>query len=107
MTTNRFSIIFAVSVIAALAVLTISMMARPHAVASTNPNASLAQRRGEWSAGVSAEQAYLDQRQGEQTTGHAIDAQQAYLQFRHGEQTTGANPVLAYLEYRRGEWSGK
>ena len=107
MTTNRFSIIVAVTVIAALALLTISMVASPRSAASANPNAYLAQRRGEWTSGVSAEQAYLDQRYGEQTTGHAVDAQRAYQEFRHGEQTAGVNAALAYLEYRRGEWSGK
>ena len=70
------------------------------------------QRQGEWASGVSAEQAYLEQRQGEQNIGRTgaasnADAQRAYQEFRHGEQTTGVNPVQAYLEYRRGEWSGK
>src|SRR6266508_4459109 len=48
-------------------------------------------RRGEWTAGASAYQAYLDQRYGEQHQGHAINAQDAYLEFRRGEQSTGVN----------------
>ena len=127
MLTNRFSIIIALGAIAALALFTISMVAQPRSVVSSNANAYLAQRLGEWTAGVTSEQAYLEQRHEEQTTGHASDAQQAYLEYRHGEQTTGnaanaqdvyrqfrqadeassVNPVLAYLNYRRGEWSGK
>jgi len=72
---------------------------------SSNP--ALAFRRGEWTTGASAAQAYLDQRYGEQHLGKAIDPQAAYLEFRHGEQTTGVNAAQAYLDYRRGEWSGK
>jgi hypothetical protein len=64
-------------------------------------------RRGEWTTGASAYQAYLDQRYGEQHAGDVIDSQAAYLEFRHGEQTTGVNAAKAYLDYRRGEWSGK
>lgn len=70
-------------------------------------NINLDFRRGEWTAGASAEQAYMDQRYGEQHQGLAIDAQAAYQEFRHGEQTTGVNAAKAYLDYRRGEWSGK
>jgi hypothetical protein len=70
-------------------------------------NIDLAFRRGEWTTGASANQAYLDQRYGEQHLGLAIDAQAAYQEFRHGEQTTGVSAAKAYLDYRRGEWSGK
>jgi hypothetical protein len=107
MTTNRFSVVVAVVVIAALALLTVSMIAAPRSSASGNSNAYLAQRQGEWAAGASAQQAYLDQRHEEQTTAHAVNGEQAYQEFRHSEQTTGVNPILAYLDYRRGEWSGK
>ena len=107
MTTNRFSVIAAAIVIAALALLTVSMIATPRSVASTNSNAYLAQRQGEWAAGASPQQAYLDQRHGEQTIAHAVNGQQTDQEFRHSEQTTGVNPILAYLDYRRGEWSGK
>jgi cell division protein FtsW (lipid II flippase) len=72
-----------------------------------NTDLALAFRRGEWTTGASAYQAYLDQRYGEQHQGHAIDAQAAYLEFRQGEQTTGVNAANAYIEFRRGEWSGK
>jgi hypothetical protein len=64
-------------------------------------------RRGEWTTGASAYQAYLDQRYGEQHLGSVINSQAAYLEFRHGEQTTGVNAAQAYLDFRRGEWSGK
>ena len=107
MPTNRFSVVVAVVVIAALALLTVSMIAAPRSSASGNSSAYLAQRQGEWVAGASAQQAYLDQRHEEQTTAHAVNGQQAYQEFRHSEQTTGVNPILAYLDYRRGEWSGK
>jgi cell division protein FtsW (lipid II flippase) len=70
-------------------------------------NINLEFRRGEWTTGASAYQAYLDQRYGEQHQGKAIDAQAAYLEFRQGEQTTGVNAANAYIEFRRGEWSGK
>ncbi len=117
MTANRFSTIVALSIIAALALLTISMltMARP-GVSSSNgladeTGAFLAQRQGEWTTGVGALQAFLDQRSGEQTAGGPVfNAQQAYLDQRHGEQMAGGpvfNAEQAYLDYRRGEWTGK
>ncbi len=94
MTTNRISMIVAVSIIAALALFTVSMLAMPRpGVSSANSsaiavNAYLAQRQGEWTAGVTALQAYLDQRYGEQTAGGPVyDAQQAYLNYRRGEWT--------------------
>ncbi len=91
MTTNRISMIVAVSIIAALALFTISMLAMPHPGVSGSDNAAsayLAQRQGEWTAGVTALQAYLDQRYGEQTAGGPVyDAQQAYLNYRRGEWT--------------------
>ncbi|HLO33259.1 MAG TPA: hypothetical protein VK249_29190 [Anaerolineales bacterium] len=70
-------------------------------------NADLAFRRGEWTTGASAYQAYLDQRYGEQHLGKAPNPQAAYIEFRHGEQTTGVSAAKAYLDFRRGEWSGK
>jgi hypothetical protein len=86
-------------------------------------NINLEFRRGEWMTGASAFQAYLDQRFGEQHQGKVISAQAAYLEQRHGEQTIGRNDTYlplppgkqaiidagkaAYLEFRRGEWSGK
>lgn len=127
MTTNRFSVIVSLGIVAALALTTISMIASPRNSVASSPSSNLAFRQGEWNAGASAEQAYLDQRYGEQTAGHVVDAagsydqielaraqshaaaaaEQAYEDFRHGEQTTGVNSTLAYLTYRRGEWSGK
>ncbi len=117
MTANRISTIVAVSVIAALALLTISMLTMPRPGVSSSSGlaneagAFLAQRQDEWSAGVASLQAYLDQRSGEQMAGGPMfSAQQAYLDQRAGEQTAGG-PVFsaeqAYLDYRRGEWAGK
>ncbi len=117
MTANRTSTIVAVSIIAALALLTISMLTMPRpAISSSNGLANdagvyLAQRQGEWTAGVEAVQALLDQRYGEQTAGGPVfSAQHAYLDQRIGEQMAGG-PVFsaqqAYLDYRRGEWAGK
>ncbi len=111
MTTNRTSLIIAVCVIAALAVLTISMLptAQPAAPNASINSAgfSLAQRQGEWTAGVTAEQAYLDQRRGEQDMGPAPDVEQAYLVFRQGEWYAGVNADLVDLNFRRGEWAGQ
>jgi hypothetical protein len=80
-------------------------------------------RRGEWTTGASAYQAYLAQRYGEQHQGKVLSAEAAYLEQRHGEQTIDRNDTYlplppgkqalidasqkAYLEFRRGEWSGK
>ncbi|HEX8992205.1 MAG TPA: hypothetical protein VF784_11060 [Anaerolineales bacterium] len=117
MTANRFSTIVAVSVIAALALLTISMLSTPRLGISSShgpaneASASLAQRQDEWTAGVAAVQAYVVQRFGEQTAGGPVySAQQAYLDQRSGEQGAGGpvpNAERAYLDYRRGEWTGK
>lgn len=113
MTTNRFSLIIAVSVIAALALLTVSMVPSSHNARPANETSAqqayLAQRQGEWTAGVTAEQAYMEQRQGEQNAGAAISAQQAYMAYREGEWNAGHlyDAAQAYLNYRRGEWTGK
>ena len=106
MTTNRFSISIAVIVIAALALLTISMLSQSHPSVSKMAGFSLQQRLGEWTAGVTAQQAYQDQRQGEQAAGHAYNAEQGYLAYGQGEWNAGVNPELAYLNFRRGEWTG-
>ncbi len=96
MTANRTSTIVAVSVIAALALLTISMLTMPRPGVSTSSGlaaeagAYLAQRQGEWTAGFTALQATLDQRYGEHTAGGPV-----------------YNAQQAYLDYRRGEWAGK
>jgi hypothetical protein len=109
MATNRFSLIIAVTVIAALAVLTISMAtaARPSSYSRAYDQVELI--RAQRYAAAAAQQAYLDQRHGEQTTGHLVDAQQAYLSFREGEWNAWRldSAAQAYLNYRRGEWSGK
>ena len=108
MATNRLSIIIAVTVIAAVAMLTISMVpvSRPanHSTAYDQVELIRAQRY----AAAAAQQAYLDQRHGEQTTGHVYNAQQAYLTYREGEWNAGQlyDAAQAYLNYRRGEWTG-
>jgi hypothetical protein len=109
MTTNRFSIMIAVTIIAALAVLTISMVAAPRPSNSSTAYDQVELVRAQRYAAAAAQQAYLDQRHGEQTTGHVFDAQQAYLTFREGEWNAGQldSAAQAYLNYRRGEWSGK
>ncbi len=133
MTTNRFSLIVASSVIAVLAVLTISSMAtspRKPAVSSAYDQIDL-QRAAQYHA-AAAQQAYLDQRHGEQTVGEnhilsdAAYRRLVYLQFRRGEWTAGkivvvrpaslpfrqaeqiasaADAQRAYLAYREGEWN--
>ena len=107
-----------VYLIAALAIMTVVLLTlalapsitlrSPAVIPVTGAQSSnLEFRRGEWTTGASAYQAYLDQRYDEQHLGKAIDAQAVYLEFRHGEQTTGVNAEKARLDFRRGEWSGK
>ncbi len=109
MTANRFSMIVVAIVIAALAVLTISML--PHQPLLTNSADSYSQieknRAARYEA-AAAQQAYLDQRIGEQTTAQYVDPQQVLQDFRHSEQTTGQvfDAQQAYLNYREGEWYG-
>jgi flagellar basal body-associated protein FliL len=107
MLTNRFSKIIVLLVVIAIALVTVSFVNSSSPAYPVPSNSLLDQRRGEWMTGASAQQAYLDQRNGEQTTGNLVSPQQAYLDQRIGEQTTGVNIALAYLDYRRGEWSGK
>ncbi len=112
---TRNSNLYLISALAILVVILLTFAIAPSITASAPSiipvtgaqNINLEFRRGEWTAGASANQAYLDQRYGEQHQGLAIDAQAAYLEFRHGEQMTGVNAANAYLDYRRGEWSGK
>jgi hypothetical protein len=84
------------SVIAALALLSVSMLTMPRPGApsikglASEASAYLTQRQGEWTAGVVALQTYLDQHYGEQTAGGPV---------YHAQQ--------AYLDHRRGEWTGK
>ncbi len=130
MTANRFSMIVVAVVIAALAVLTISMATSPsRPVVSNSAVDSYSQieiaRAARYEA-AAAQQAYMDQRRGEWTTGQAVsvaqaklsfrqaeqlasagDAQHAYIVYREGEWNAGVSPAQAYLNYRRGEWTGK
>ncbi len=126
MTTNRFSILIVLSVIAALAVLTVSMATSPRGPAASSADDQIELIRAERYQVAVAQQAYLDQRRGEWTAGNivaiqpaalpfreaeqvasAADAQKAYLLYREGEWNAGVNPALADLNYRRGEWTGK
>ncbi len=126
MITNRFSILIALSVIAALAVLTVSMVTAPRTSAASRADDQIELIRAERYQAAAVQQAYLDQRRGEWTTGNVVaiqraalpfrqaeqlasaaDAQKAYLLYREGEWNSGVNPALAYLNYRRGEWTGK
>lgn len=130
MTTTRFSLIAALAIIAALAVLTVSM-----AITSRTPDVSnsivpsydqLERERAANYQAAAAQQAYLDQRRGEWMAGQSLpvtgaklsfrqaeqlasaaDAQHAYLVYREGEWNAGVSPDQAYLNYRQGEWSGK
>lgn len=130
MTTNRFSTIVATTAIAALAILTLSMVRLPGKSVVSNSKlgaydqvelvraaryveaaaklAYLDQRRGEWMVGqaMPVTGAKLSFRQAEQIAG-AADAQRADLSYREGEWNAGVNPAAAYLNYRRGEWTGK
>ncbi len=131
MTANRSSKIIVLSVIAALAALTAAMAVSPRKPAMTNTapdsSAQIEAVRVERDTEAAAQQAYLDQRHGEQTTAQYVDPQQVLQDFRHSEQTTGhlydpqqadflyregewyggVTPAQAYLNYRRGEWTGK
>ncbi len=131
MTANRFSMIVVAVVIAALAVLTISMATSPSKPIAANPGldsyTQIEMARVARYEAAAAEQAYLDQRHGEQTTAQYVDPQQVLQDFRYSEQTTGqvydaqqanltyregewyggVTPAQAYLNYRRGEWTGK
>src|SRR5512142_3387634 len=98
MTTNRMSLIVALSVIAGLAVLTMSMLIPARHVLSSSAYDQIELIRAGRYAAAAAQQAYLDQRRGEWTAGKVYDARQAYLDFRHGEWTTGTNPALADLQ---------
>ena len=53
-----------------------------------------------------AERAYQEYRQGERTAGYVEDSS-TYLPLPPGKQTILATEASAYLNYRRGEWSGK
>ena len=107
MSINRFSLLIALTVIAALAVLTISMVTGPrHPSASREYDQVELDRAARYQA-AAAQQAYLDQRRGEQATGHIYNAQQAFLTYREGEWNAGVTPAQADLIYRRGEWTGK
>jgi hypothetical protein len=111
MFTNRnFNLFIAVTLVVTLVVLIVLTVA-PSAAAPTNSDSALQQRRGEWTTGVSSQQAYLDQRHGEQTTGTVLNASDINFAFRHAEEMAGVSDELAsqaaYLAYRRGEWSGK
>src|SRR5512146_3065938 len=89
MSINRFSLLIALTVIAALAVLTISMVTAPrHPVASREYEQVELNRAARYRA-AAVKQAHLDQRRGEQTTAKYIDPQQVLQEFRHSEQTTG------------------
>ena len=126
MTTNRFSILIALTVIAALAVLTVSMVTSPRKPAISRAYDQIELVRAERYQAAAAQQAYLDQRRGEWTAGNVVairpaglpfrqaeqlasaaDTQEAYLLYREGEWNAGVNPAVAYLNYRRGEWTGK
>jgi hypothetical protein len=106
MTTNRFSLIVALSVIAALAVLTISMMTAPRTASSTSSYDQIELLRAQrYHAAAAQQYDQIDLMRAERYKAAAL--QQAYQAFRHGEQTTGVNSALADLNYRRGEWAGK
>ncbi len=105
-TNRKFQIAFA-CVVAAVALLTISMIPARRPIAMASAYDAIEQMRAARYAPAAAQQAYLDQRHGEWTAGYAYDPQQAYLSFRQGEWTAGTSPAYAYLQYRRGEWSGK
>ncbi len=128
MTANRFPILIVAAVIAALAVLTLSMV--PHQlqpISGVDSYAQIEMDRAARYEAAAAQQAYLDQRRGEQTTpqyvdpqqvlqdfrhseqttGHVYDAQQANLTYREGEWYGGLSPAQADLNYRRGEWTGQ
>ena len=145
MPTNRFSLIVALGAIAVLAILTVSMIAAPHTASATSSNdqielvraqryaaaaaqqAYLDQRRGEWNAGITAdnsydriellraenyraaaaEQAYLAQRQGEWNAGAASDNSYDVIELERAQRYAAATAQQAYLNYRRGEWTGK
>ncbi len=126
MTTSRISILIVLSVIAALAVLTVSMVTSSRAPAASRAYDQIELIRAQRYEAAAAQQAYLDQRRGEWTAGNVVaiqpaslpfreaeqlasaaDAQRAYLLYREGEWNAGVNPALAYLNYRRGEWTGK
>ncbi len=130
MATNRFSLIAALTIIAAFAALTVSMVTQPRRPAVADSISSFYdqieqvradryeaaaaqqayadQRRGEWQAGQSetVQQASMAFRQAEQIAS-AADAERAYLAYREGEWNAGVSPAQAYLSYRRGEWTGK
>jgi hypothetical protein len=111
MFTNRSFNLFLAAGIALTIVAFVVLIVTPSAAAPTNSDSALQQRRGEWTTGVSPQQAYLDQRQGEQTTDIVVDASNIDFAFRHAEEMTGVKDELAYqaayLALRRGEWSGK
>jgi hypothetical protein len=69
-----------------------------------NTDLALAFRRGEWTTGASSYQAYLDQRYDEQ---HLVSSADTYFPLPPGKLTALINAKNAYLDFRRGEWSGK
>ncbi len=118
MTTNRFSFIIVLGVIAALAVLTVSMVASPRTSPSTIAYDQIERIRAAKYAAAAAQQAYLDQRHGEwtageasQTTGAAADAQQIsasafdQVELMRAANYAAAAAQQAYLDQRRGEWT--
>ncbi len=107
MFTNRKFQIICACVIAAVAVLTMSMIPARRPAATANAYDAIELARAARYAAAAAQQAYLDQRHGEWTAGHTYDSQQAYLDYRQGEWTADTSPAFAYLQYRRGEWTGR
>ncbi len=108
MTTNRFSLIVAVSVISVFAVLTISSVA----TSPQKPAASGAVRyetAGEnhiLSDAAYHRLVYLQYRRGEWTAGKTMAVRPASLPFRQAEQiANAADAQHAYLVYREGEWN--
>ena len=72
MFTSSISKFLIVLIVVSIAVLTVSMTPFSKPAVNSQSNGLQEQRRGEWSAGVSPEQAYLNQRYGEWTAGETV-----------------------------------
>jgi hypothetical protein len=149
MATNRFSMIIVLSSIAVLAILSVSMLNVPHFATSTTvadraelqraasyrpaaaQQAYLNQREGEWKAGGSVDQSYdaiellraqkyaaaasVDtsydaielQRAENYQAAAAVDRSYDAVELLRAANYQAAAAQNAYLNYRRGEWTGK
>ena len=111
MLSNRIYQIAFVAVIAALALLTVSMVAAPHGSSTTSSNDQIELRRAQSIAAAAISASSYDQIELLRAQRYAVVVSSVHssdqIELQRAQRYAAAAAQQAYLAHRRGEWTGK